>query len=105
MSWKSSPDVWGLVGALAISLISGFVSISHRILKGHAPNLLWIVSEFVTAALAGTLTYYSYPHVEDSLPAWVTMPMAVAVMAHIGGRVIQETEKAILKRYAKLLDA
>lgn len=103
MTWKTSPEILGLVGALIISTLSGIISISQRILKGHKASMLWVISEYLTAVLAGTLMYYSYPSVQPSLPEWVTLPFAVAVMAHSGGRIFQEAEKTLLSKYPQFL--
>lgn len=102
MSWYQQPDFWGLVSALFISTISGFISIARRILNGHPANLLWVISEFLTAILCGYLAYYSYPAMQYSMPEWITLPVFVAVAAHIGGRVFQEAESTILRKYAEL---
>lgn len=102
MSWYQHPDFWGLVGAFIISTISGFISIARRILQGHPANLLWIISEFLTAILCGYLMYHAYPTLQESLPNWVTIPVAVAVAAHVGGRLFQEAEATVLRKYAEM---
>jgi hypothetical protein len=103
MSWYNQPDIWGVLSALIISTISGFISIARRILSGHPANLLWIISEFLTAILCGYLMYHAYPTLQESLPEWVTLPVAIAVAAHVGGRVFQELEATILRKYAELM--
>lgn len=102
MSWYQQPDIWGVIGALIISTISAIISIARRILDGHPANWLWIISEYLTAILCGYLMYYTFPIIEDSLPEWVTLPVAVAIAAHTGGRVFQLAERAIINRYVKL---
>lgn len=98
MPWGQQPDIWGLVGAFVISTVSGFISISRRVLSGHQATWLWVVSEYLTAILCGCLMYNTFPVIQKFLPEWVTLPVAVAVAAHIGGRVFQEAESVILKR-------
>lgn len=102
MSWYQQPDFWGLVGAFIISTISGFISIARRILMGHPASFLWIISEYLTAILCGYLMYHAYPYLADSLPNWITSPIAIALAAHTGGRVFQEVEQTLLRKYAEL---
>lgn len=97
------PEVWGLIGALFISLVSGFVSISQRILRGHPATILWIISEFATATLCGYLAYSAYPFLQENFPAWFTLPVAVAISAHLGGRVFQEMESWLIDKATVLL--
>ena len=101
MPWFNQPDFWGLVSALIISTVSGFISIARRILQGHPANVLWIISEFLTAILCGYLMYHAYPKIQPSVPEWITLPVAIAVAAHIGGRVFQEIEAQLLRKYAE----
>lgn len=102
MPWKNSPDLLGLVGALIISIIAGFISISRRILNGYPATWLWAISEALTSLLCGYLMFLSYPYLMGSLPEWATWPLAVSFAAYSGGRVFQETEKWLLKRYQLL---
>jgi hypothetical protein len=97
------PDLMGMAAALAISLISGFISISRRILAGQQYTLLWVITEFATAILCGYLMYHVYPVVDPVLSDYVTLPVAVAVAAHSGGRLFQEAETAILEHYSNLI--
>lgn len=103
MSFPESPppnsDFWGLVMALVVSTVSAFISISKRILRGHQATWLWVISEYLTAILCGYLTYHAYPAVAAIAPDWFTLPMAVAIAAHSGGRIFQEIEEIILKKY------
>lgn len=98
MPWNSHPDFWGILGALVISAISGFISISRRILFGHVASILWILSEILTAILCGYLTFHTYPYIEASLPEWASWPVCVAFAAHVGGRIFQESEKVFLEK-------
>ena len=98
MPWRSQPDLLALVSALLISTVSAFVSISQRITRGHPASVLWVISEFSAALLAGYLTYDAYPVLDPHLPDWMTPLMAVALAAHMGGRLIQGAENAVYKK-------
>lgn len=104
MPWQNSSDIWSLLSALLISLISGFISISRRILRGYPYTALWIVSEFITAVFCGYLMYQVYPTIQSILPEWFIQPLAVATAAHIGGRVFQEMEQRFVDKYKSFLD-
>lgn len=103
MPWKNSPDFVSLIGAIVISLISGFISLSRRILKGHPVSALWVISELSAAILCGYLMFYSYPHLQDHLPEWVTLPVAISFGAYAGLRLLHETEEWVVKRYNVLV--
>ena len=92
-------ELWEILTAFAISIISGSVSIIRRIAHGENSGWLFIISEFLTAILCGYLMYGAYPTVAPYLPDWVTLPVAVAFVAHSGGRVFQEAESVILRHY------
>lgn len=97
-----TPDLWEFVAAVIISLISGTISILRRISQGTGGNLLWIISEFLTAILCGYLMYHSYPFLDPYLTDAITLPVAVAIAAHSGGRIFQEMEQVLIEHY-KLL--
>lgn len=99
MPWRSDPNLLGILGALIISTISGFISIAQRIVRGQRASLLWIISEFMAAILCGYLMYDVYPRIADQLPVWATMPILVAFAAHVGGRSFQGLENFIMQRY------
>ena len=104
MPTNTPPDLWNILGALLISTISGFISISNRILDGHKASLLWIISEFLTAILCGYLMYNGYPALEPYIPAWFTLPVAIAVAAHTGGKLFQTVEKEFIRKYTMVLE-
>lgn len=91
------PDFWDFLGAIIVSTLSGIVSISRRIAAGQQASLIWVVSEFLSAILCGYLMYSAYPYIADTVPKWFTMPIAIAVAAHIGGRFFQEIETNFYK--------
>lgn len=103
MPWRNDPDLWALLGALLISMISGFISIAQRIARGHTASSLWIISEFMAAILCGYLAYDVYPTIKDALPKWITLPIFVALAAHVAGRCFQEIEGAIYRKYGGAL--
>ena len=99
MPWKSDPGLWGVLGALLLSLMSGLVSLASRIARGHPLNIFWIISELGAAILVGYLAYDLYPDIQESLPRWVTMPIMVTVSAHFGGKIFQLIEFKVKEHY------
>lgn len=99
------PDLSELLAAFALSILSGAISISQRVAKGHASTFLWIVSEFMTAILCGYLMFSAYPALAPHLPDYITLPIAVALAAHSGGRIFQEIEDVAVKKLDKLLNS
>ena len=104
MPFQNQPGFYDLLGALIVSFVSGIISISRRVINGRKPSLLWVISEFMTAILCGYLMYSAYPHIHESAPNWFTLPIAVAFAAHTGGKVFQEIENELVRRYSRLLD-
>jgi hypothetical protein len=96
------PGFLDLFGAFIVSIVSGFISISRRVVNGHDWSLMWVISEFLTAILCGYLMFTAYPQISDSLPKWFTLPIAVAFSAHVGGKVFQEVENELVKRYTSI---
>ena len=84
-------------GAMVISAVSAAISIAQRMLRGYPTSALWLFSESMSAILAGYLAWDIYPHVADSLPAWVSQPLVIAASAHFGGRLFQTLEKYFTK--------
>ena len=99
MAPENTPDYWSLAGALIISTISGIISITQRIVLGQRATLIWAISEFLAAILCGYLVYDAYPALQEDLPKWATLPVLVALAAHVGGRSFQMIEKALAHRY------
>ena len=96
---NGSYDFWSMLGALIISTVSGIISITQRIVLGQRATLIWAISEFLAAILCGYLMYDAYPAIEADLPKWATLPVLVALAAHVGGRSFQMIEKALAHRY------
>lgn len=103
MPYSTPPDGIDLIVTFILSVISGTVSIARRILQGQPTSWLWVVSEFLIAILCGYLMYDAYGTLEPWLPKWVTLPVAVAVAAHSGGRIFQESEETLIKFVERLL--
>jgi len=95
----SAQDIAGILTAIAISIVSGAIAITRRIVEGYSSSVLWVISEFLTAILCGYLMYNAYPYLDPSLPDFITLPVAVAFVAHSGGRIFQEVESALIKQY------
>ncbi len=93
------PDLWTLLTMLFLSAISGVVSITQRIANGQAASVVWIISEFLAAILAGYLAAETYPFVQHLLPDFVRMSSFVSVCAYSGGRMMQMAERVL---YSKL---
>lgn len=92
-------DYWSLLGALIISTVSGVISITQRIALGHRATLIWVISEFLAAILCGYLMYNAYPTLQEDLPKWATLPVLVALAAHVGGRSFQMMERGLYRKY------
>lgn len=99
MLFKDAPDFISILGALIISLVSGFISISRRVIGGYPATCLWVISETLTAILCGYLMFHTYPYLVHMMPEWFTWPLAVALAAHLGGRCFQAAEDWLIHRY------
>jgi len=101
-NWPNHPELFGMITAFIITIVSGTISIGRRILAGHPPSFLWIMTEYLTAMLCAYLTYVNYEHFQHLLPEGFTRILLVAIMAHSGGRFIQEIEKTFIERLKRL---
>ena len=99
MPVNTNHDYWSLLGALIISIVSGVISITQRIILGQRATLIWVTSEFLTAILCGYLMYDIYPKIAADLPKWATLPVLVALAAHVGGRSFKMFEHELYRRY------
>jgi len=104
MPFDNQAGILDLIGAIIVSVFSGVISISRRIVNGHNASLLWVISEFLTAIMCGYLMYTAYPHFADIAPSWFTLPIAVAFAAHTGGKVFQEVENEFVRKYFRLFN-
>ena len=95
MPLGTPPELWQYLLSFGISIITGFISISHRILNGHVATLLWVISEMITAVLCGYLMFGTYPRLENILPSWITLPVAIALASYSGGRLFYYCEKGL----------
>lgn len=80
------------VGAVLISLVSGFLSIARRILKGTKASLLWIISEMVAAVMVGLLAWDSYPDLSDIIPHEVSQLVFACMCSYLGSRLLHVSE-------------
>lgn len=99
---NSPPHDWLSIGAvLLISVMSGFISIAQRIVRGHQASLLWVSSEYTAAILCGWIAYDAYPTLAQAAwwPDGVTLYICVAASAHFGGRSFQGIENLLYQRY------
>nr|UVX89092.1 MAG: holin, superfamily III protein [Bacteriophage sp.] len=48
---------WDLLGILLIALMSGFISVGRRLLRKTNPSIMWVLTEFCAAVLAGYLAW------------------------------------------------
>ena len=92
-------DYWSLLGALIISIVSGVISITQRIILGQRATLIWVTSEFLAAILCGYLMYDIYPKIATDLPKWATLPVLVALAAHVGSRSFKMFEHELYRSY------
>ena len=99
MPVNNNHDYWSLLGALIISIVSGIISITQRIILGQRATLIWVTSEFLAAILCGYLMYDIYPKIAADLPKWATLPVLVALAAHVGGRSFKMFENELYRRY------
>lgn len=100
MPWKHDPNIWGTIGAVIISLLSGFISVANALAGGQKFSILWAAAQLTAAVLAGWLVWDMYPQVEDAVPGWVTQPIATALAAHYGGKMFSLVEKVLTRRWS-----
>lgn len=98
---QASQQLYDLFGVLIISAMSAFISVGRRLLRKTNPSLMWVLTEFCAAILAGYLASGAYPDIRESLPKGVTLPVFVAVCAHFGGRFFQHAESFIEAKLQK----
>lgn len=98
MPWKENPDLLAILGALMISVTSGFISIAQRISRGQPAKVLWVISEILASILCGVLAFDAYPQVLPYLPDWATWPIFVSFAAYVGGRLFQIFENQMYAR-------
>ena len=101
MPQNQIPDIFALLIALLVSLVSGTISITRRILRGTPVNLLWLASEYMAAILCGWIAFDAYDSVSPFMPDWVTVFMFVAVASHTGGKVLQISEQVVQSKMDK----
>lgn len=98
---QPNQQIWDLIGVLIISSMSAFISVGRRLLRKTNPSILWVLTEFCAAILAGYLASGAYPDLRNSLPKGCTLPVFVAICAHFGGRFFQVAESYIEDKLQK----
>lgn len=98
---SQDPQLTEILVASVVVLITSVTSILHKIARGHTVSCIWVMTEFLTAIIAGFFMYEAYPAISQMhyWPDWLTLPIAVAVAAHSGGRVFQEVEDSVTKNW------
>ena len=99
MPWKQDPNIWGIVGAIVISLASGFISVANSLAGGQKFSVLWASAQLLAAVLTGWLVWDMWPAVEADVPSFLTQPIATAVASHYGGKLFSLMEKVLTKRF------
>lgn len=94
-----SPDLLSLAGAIIISAVSGFISITQQIVRGYEPSILWVMHELASALLFGYLASNLYSEIFMSLPSWITRDMFIVLAAYSGTKTIELVEQLLFQRY------
>ena len=100
MPGTSDPNVWSVITAILVTLISGLLAIAHRLTDGQQKfSWLWFLTQMGGAVLAGYLMWDLYPLVKEQLPVWCTQPIMISLSAHYGGKFFSLAEFFFKKRY------
>lgn len=99
MPWKQDPNIWGVLTAVLLSLISGFIAVANALANGQKFSIMWLTAKLAGAVLAGWLVWDMYPWIADSVPAWFTQPIATSIAAHYGGQLFSLVEKVLGRRW------
>lgn len=94
----SNPDLITVLTVFVVSVISGVVSITRKVVTGTPASIVWLISEFLAAILCGWLAYDTYDHLKPYLPDWITLIVFVSVCAYSGGRLLQTAEQILDSR-------
>lgn len=100
---QNSPDFFTVLLLLLVAVVSGIVSILRRIDRGQVVSTVWVVGEFLAAILSAYLAYDIYQANAAMFPSWATLPLVVAVAAHMGGRGLQGIENAVYAKFSRHL--
>lgn len=100
---EKSLESLSIIGAIVISTVSVITAITRRIAKGEVYTYMRAVSECMAALLAGYLAFTAYPTIAETVPKWFTLPIAVSLAAHVGGRLFQEIEDTLIAKAKKIL--
>jgi len=98
MPWREDPAVTGAILALFISLGTGILSIAQALAGGQKFSIFWLIAQLLGAIIAGWLVWDMYPVIADTVPAWLTQPIATSIAAHFGGKLFNIAEFVLGKR-------
>lgn len=98
MPWKDDPAITGAILALIISLGTGILSVAQALAGGHKFSVFWLIAQLLGAIIAGWLVWDMYPVIADTVPAWLTQPIATSIAAHFGGKLFNIAEFVLGKR-------
>lgn len=100
MPWKNDPNIWEMLGALSIALMSGFIAVANQLAGGQKFSVLWLAAQTVGAVLVGYLMWDAYPLLVTKTwwPEFMTMPISVALAGHYGGKVFSVAEKLFRRK-------
>ena len=98
MPCKDDPAITGAILALIISLGTGILSVAQALAGGHKFSVFWLIAQLLGAIIAGWLVWDMYPVIADTVPAWLTQPIATSIAAHFGGKLFNIAEFVLGKR-------
>ena len=99
-------ETTSLIGTIIIGLISGFYSITRRILGKKSVSKLWVLSECAGVILVTALAMDVYPVIrpmlmESPTTSWITQWVFVGVLAHCGSRLMVNLETKFNSQFFK----
>lgn len=95
-------EMFSTLMSVIIGLISGFISITRKMMLQVKVSKLWIISEFAGVIVMITLAMDVYPLLEplfksSAATMWITELVFVGVAAHTGSRMMWSLEKKFNK--------
>lgn len=87
---------------LGIAVLGGFVSWLNKVMKGElaAANLMHLIGELCTSALAGLLAFFLMQWL--GISEWL-QPAIVGIAGHMGTKALQWGEESLKKKAATAL--
>lgn len=94
--------LWELILTFMIGILSGFVSVTRRMLSKRVVSKLWIISEAAGVIFMTAIAIDLYPVAKPLLKtlhlSWVTQWIFVGLFAHAGSRMMYTIERKFTKR-------